>query len=163
MRCEEGCVNMLNPVSPSQQNTSQFSKKLVHQALPSEKNQNSLFTMRTGNPVEVLKRGLKVLETRINARRHDLMSKVAAKTKISDEDKEWPDKGGGNMVDEVHVIDELEKASNYERGLGRLDKKSKAVVQKLQELGQLAGDIIKVAAMAGNKRKRKIVGSMMPS
>ena len=91
------------------------------------------------------------------------MSKVAAKTKISNKDKEWLDKGGGNMVDEVHVIDELKKASNYEHGLGRLDKKSKAVVQKLQELGQLAGDIIKVAAMAGNKRKHKFNDAKLTS
>jgi hypothetical protein len=105
--------------------------------------------MGTGNPVEVLKRGLKVLETRIKAKRHDLTSKVAAKTKISEEEEEWLDMGDGNMVDEVHVIDELENTSNYERGLGRLDKKSKAVVQKLREL---AGDVVKVA---GNKRKRE--------
>ena len=105
--------------------------------------------MGTGNPVEVLKRGLKVLETRIKAKHQDLMSKVAAKTKISEEEEEWLDKGGGNTVDEIHVIDELERASDYERGIGRLDEKYKAVVQKLREL---AGDIVKVA---GNKRKRK--------
>lgn len=30
--------------------------------------------MGMGNPIEVLKKGLKVLETRIKAKRHDLMS-----------------------------------------------------------------------------------------
>lgn len=74
---------------------------------------------------------------------------MAAKTKISEEDEEWLDRGDGNMVDEVHVIDELERASNYERGLERLDKKSKAVVQRLREL---AGDVVGVS---GNKRKRE--------
>ncbi len=55
----------------------------------------------------------------------------------------------GIMVDEAYVIDKLDNTSNYERGLGRLDKKSKAIVQKLREL---AGDIVKVA---GNKQKRE--------
>jgi len=104
--------------------------------------------MGTGNLVEVLKRGPKVLETCVKAKRHDLMSKVAAQAKISEEEEEWLDMGDGNMVDEVQVIDELEKASDYERGFGRLDHKSKAVVQKLREL---AGDA--VVKVAGNKRK----------
>jgi hypothetical protein len=99
------------------------------------------------NPVDILKRGLKVLETRIKAKQDELKSKLASKT-ISEEEEEWLDKGGGNTVDEVYVIDELEKASNYERGLERLDEKHKVVVQKLREL---AGDTLKVA---GNKRKR---------
>lgn len=73
------------------------------------KTRNSHSTMGTGNPIEVLKRGLKVLETRIKAKRHDLMSKVAVKTKISEEEEECLDEGGGNMVDEVRVIDKLEK------------------------------------------------------
>jgi hypothetical protein len=105
--------------------------------------------MGTRNPVEVLKRGLKVLEAWIKAKHHDLMSKVAAKTRISDQEEEWLDKGGRNMVDEVQVIDKLETASDYERGLGRLDKKSKAVVQRLQEL---ACDVVKVA---GAKQKHE--------
>ena len=105
--------------------------------------------METRNQVEVLKRGLKILETRAKAKRHDLMSKLAAQTKISEEEEEWLDRGGGNMVDEVHLIDELENASDYEHAFGRLDKESKAIVRRLQEL---AGDIIKVA---GNKRKRE--------
>jgi hypothetical protein len=103
--------------------------------------------MGTRNPLEVLKKGLKVLEIHIKAKHHDLMSKVAAKTKISEEEEEWLDKGSGNTVDEVHVIDELETVSDYECGLGRLDEKYKAVVQRLWEL---AGDIVKVA---GNKQK----------
>lgn len=103
-------------------------------------------------PVEILKKGLNVLEKRIKAKRDELTSKLASKT-ISEEEEEWLDVGG-NMVDEVHVIDELEKASNYERGLGKLDEKYKVVVQKLREL---AGDIVKVA---GDKRKREFTDSI---
>ena len=103
-------------------------------------------------PVEILKKGLNVLEKHIKAKRDELTSKLASKT-ISEEEEEWLDVGG-NMVDEVHVIDELEKASNYERGLGKLDEKYKVVVQKLREL---AGDIVKVA---GDKRKREFTDSI---
>jgi hypothetical protein len=110
--------------------------------------------MGQGNLVEVLKRGLKVLESHIKVKANELMSKVAAKT-ISEEEEEWLDKGGGNTVDEVYVIHELETASDYERGLGRLDGKYKAVVQKLREL---AGDIINVA---GNKRKRESISILL--
>lgn len=34
-----------------------------------------------------------------------------------------------NFVNEQQVIDELENASDYERGLGRMDKKKKGIVQ----------------------------------
>jgi len=52
------------------------------------------------------------------------------------------------MVDEQRVIDTLEAASDYERGVKRLDGPGKAIVTKLREL---AGDLAKVA---GKKRKR---------
>ena len=50
-----------------------------------------------------------------------------------------------NTVDEQCVIDELEAASDYERGLARLDDGGRAIVKKLQKWG---GDL---AQVAGNK------------
>jgi hypothetical protein len=50
-------------------------------------------------------------------------------------------------VEEDCVIETLESASDYERGLGRMGEQEKGVVQKLREL---ASDITKVA---GKKRK----------
>jgi hypothetical protein len=52
-----------------------------------------------------------------------------------------------NLVDEAHVLDLLESASDHERGLGRLGKKEKGVVQKLHEL---VGDVSKVAGTKQN-------------
>jgi len=46
------------------------------------------------------------------------------------------------------LFTKLEAASNYERGLARLDDTGKAIVKKLREW---AGDL---AQVAGNKRKR---------
>jgi len=37
-------------------------------------------------------------------------------------------------VDEEHVVDILDKASDYERGLGRVGQGEKSVVQKLMQL-----------------------------
>jgi hypothetical protein len=53
-----------------------------------------------------------------------------------------------NTVDKQCIIDKLEAASDYERGLARLDDTGKAIVKKLREW---AGDLVQVA---GNKRKR---------
>ena len=52
-----------------------------------------------------------------------------------------------NTVDEQHVIDGLEAASDYERGLTRIDNGGRAIVKKLQEWG---GDL---AQVVGNKWK----------
>jgi hypothetical protein len=50
------------------------------------------------------------------------------------------------------VIDFLENASDYNRGMGRLDEKGLEIVKRLR---QWAGDLSK---MAGNKRKCKTSG-----
>jgi len=55
-----------------------------------------------------------------------------------------------NTVDEKHIINMLEDASDYERGVARLDNKVKAVVMKLKEW---AGGIAHKIANASSKRK----------
>jgi len=70
-----------------------------------------------------------------------------SKTSISSADERWLDHEA-NTVEEEHVIHDLEKASDYERGLERLDRDGKAIVKKLRGW---AGDLMKVA---GKKRKR---------
>ena len=62
-------------------------------------------------------------------------------------DEQWLDHKA-NTVDEQCIIDKLEAASDYERGLARLDDTGKAIVKKLRDW---AGDL---AQVAGNKRKR---------
>ncbi|KAF8268944.1 hypothetical protein EI94DRAFT_1726481 [Lactarius quietus] len=53
---------------------------------------------------------------------------------ISEIDEEWLD-GDGNLIGEERVVQDLEEASDYERGLERLDMESRGIVQKLQGLG----------------------------
>ena len=91
-------------------------------------------------PLEVLRKGLKILEKQVNSRRMDLQTHLAERKSISSQDKEWLD-NDANLVNEQCVLDTLDEASDYERGLGRLDNKQKGVVRKLREL---AGDLTKV-------------------
>jgi hypothetical protein len=64
---------------------------------------------------------------------------------LSESDEEWLD-GEGNLIDEERVLELLENASNYERGLERLNSKDRGVVQKLQNVGN---------GVVGKKRKRE--------
>ena len=52
---------------------------------------------------------------------------------------------------EQRVLDTLERASNYERGLERLDDAEKGIVRKLQEV---AGNLSK---LVGNKQKHTCI------
>ena len=96
-------------------------------------------------PLEVIMKGLEIQEKQFNSRRTDLQTHLAKKS-ISSQDEKWLDHNA-NFMDEQHVLDTLDKASDYDRGLGRLDDKQKGNVKKLQEL---AGDLTKVV---GQKQK----------
>jgi hypothetical protein len=98
-------------------------------------------------PLEVLKKGLKILQNRVKDKKEKLQAQLAEKVSISSQDENWLDHEA-NLVDEQRVLDTLERASNYERGLERLDDAEKGVVRKLREV---AGDLSK---LVGNKRKR---------
>jgi hypothetical protein len=45
----------------------------------------------------------------------------------------------GNLALEQHLVDTLDKESNYKRGVEKLDDSGKAIVVKLREL---AGDLL---------------------
>jgi hypothetical protein len=98
------------------------------------------------NPLNVLKSGLTKLKNLTKTKKDDLLAHLHRKEEISNEEEEWLD-NATNLVDEEAIIDLLEKASDYERGLTRLNSQQKSLVDKLKELG---GGIKKVA---GNKRK----------
>ena len=103
----------------------------------------------TPKPLDVLKKGLSKITQGFKVRRDELNAKLARKESISSSDEYWLDHHDeANTVDEQRVIDTLEAASDYERGVKRLDGPGKAIVTKLREL---AGDLAKVA---GKKRIR---------
>ena len=100
----------------------------------------------------VLKEGLTKFSKTIKDRKDDLNSKLSREEPISSADEQWLDHEA-NTVDEQRVLDELEAASDYERGLAQLDDEGKGIVKKLKEW---AGDLARghITQVAGNKRKR---------
>ena len=97
-------------------------------------------------PLDVLKRGLNILQQQVKARKEKLQATLAEGKAISSQDECWLD-NEANLVVKQQVLEVLENASNYEEGLRMLDDVQKGVVQKLQEI---AGDITKVV---GKKQK----------
>ena len=87
-------------------------------------------------PISTLKKGLAQFSKKIKARKDKLMDMLAKNEKISDDDEHWLDHEA-NTVDEQHVLDILEAASDYEKEVGRLDANSKGFVKKLWELSEL--------------------------
>ena len=98
-------------------------------------------------PLEILKKGLHKFSKKIKECKEALEAKLARKETILADDEHWLDHEA-NVVDEQRVIDNLEMASDYERGFARLDDTGKAVVKKLREW---AGEL---AQVKGSKRKR---------
>ena len=80
----------------------------------------------------------------IKTRKKEFSAKLAKAETISSSDEH----NKANTVEEEHVLDTLESASDYKQGLGCLDKDGKAIMKKLREW---AGDLAKVA---GHEWKR---------
>ena len=80
----------------------------------------------------------------------DLLDRLAKKEQLSDDDENWLD-NDGNLVNEQRVIETLDTASDFERGLERLSVEEKTALQRLRVLRLAAGlDLSK-------KRKRKCI------
>jgi hypothetical protein len=99
-------------------------------------------------PLEILKQGFRKFSQKIKKKKDELNAKLSRRETISSADENWLDNEANN-VDEQHVLEHLESASDYERGVARLDDNGKAVVKRLKEW---AGEL--PAKPAGNKRKR---------
>ena len=85
------------------------------------------------NPqVEILKRGLKILEKEAEAHKKKLGATQVSKGSLSEEDEQWLDTTG-NFVDEVYVIDFLKNVPDYKKSLEKLEEKHKDTVLRLQE------------------------------
>ncbi|KAF8256938.1 hypothetical protein EI94DRAFT_1709902 [Lactarius quietus] len=94
-------------------------------------------------PLDVLKQGLSQLKKRYEAKKKVLTAKWQS---LTAEEEHWLDHEG-NLVDEQHVLDTLEAASDYECAVLQLDDAGKALVKKLREE---AGDVPKVVGAKQN-------------
>ena len=85
-------------------------------------------------PLNSLKKGLHTLRNQVQDWKSRIESNLNAGKAISEINEEWLD-GNGNLISKEQVVQDLEEASNDERGLERLDMESRGIVQKLQVLG----------------------------
>ena len=104
--------------------------------------------LRMIDPLDLLKKGLHTLRNQVQERKTRIKSDQKASKVLSESDEDWLD-GEGNLVNEEQVVQDLEEASDYEKGLGRLDAEGRGIVQRLQVLG--GGHRTAV----GKKRRRK--------
>ena len=101
-------------------------------------------------PLEILKKGLLKLKQTVKKKKDELDAKLTWKEPISASDEEWLD-NEGNLIDQQRILDNLEAASDYERGLERLGEEEKRIVWDLIKLG----DDLPLNT-GGNKRKRTL-------
>jgi len=94
--------------------------------------------------LNILKNAFSKLKKSTEKRRKALLSRLAKKEKLTDADEAWLD-GDRNLVDEECVIDTLDAASDFERGVEQLSDNGKAALDRIR---QAAGDNV------SKKRKR---------
>ena len=84
------------------------------------------------NLLETLKKGLSKFTELIKTRKKELSVKLARAETISSSDEHWLDTEA-NTIDEQCIIDVLESASDYERGIEHLTNDGKAIVKRLRQ------------------------------
>ncbi|KIK90453.1 hypothetical protein PAXRUDRAFT_151941 [Paxillus rubicundulus Ve08.2h10] len=77
-------------------------------------------------PVDILKKGLQKLRDQTHDRKVRLEAELKANRPISEVDEEWLDHTG-NLVDEERVVEELDKASDYEAVFEKLNQQEKSI------------------------------------
>ena len=90
------------------------------------------------NLLNVLKKAFSKLKKSFEKHQNNLLDCLAKKEKLSDDDENWLD-NNGNLINEEHVIDTLDAASNFERGLGRLSDEEKIALRQLRQAAGLDG------------------------
>ena len=94
--------------------------------------------------LDILKNAFSKLKKSTETRRKALLARLSKKEKLSVNDETWLD-NTGNLVDEECIIEALDAASDFERGVERLSDNGKAALSRLR---QAAGDNV------SKKRKR---------
>ena len=97
--------------------------------------------------LDSLKNAFLKLKKSTERRRKSLLNCLAKKEKLSEADETWLD-NDGNLVDEECVIEALDAASDFERGVERLSDNGKAALDWLRQAAE--GNVSK-------KRKRTCI------
>lgn len=104
------------------------------------------------SPLEVLKQGYGKLKKQVEHRKKALEDRLANAQRIPDDDSKWLD-NEANLVDEQRVLEDLEAASDYERGVLHLDTKRKVAWARMKDLAEGVKASVMVS-MPPTKRKR---------
>ena len=86
--------------------------------------------------LKALKNAYSKLKKTFETRQKDLLDRLARKEKLSNDDENWLD-NDGNLVTKERVIDTLDAASDFERGLEKLTDEEKAAFQRLRQVAGL--------------------------
>ena len=106
-------------------------------------------TMGSLPALSVLKNGFKALENQTRERKKLLEAQLSNSQSISSDDERWLD-GEANLIDELRVVEMLEKARDYGRAFEGLDTVQRQIVEKLQDAGGESAQL----EMERKKRKR---------
>ena len=79
-------------------------------------------------PLDILKKGLAKFSSQIKDRKDKLNTRLSRRETITSADEAWLD-NKANTVDEQCILNALEEASDYERGVERLDEDGKKIVK----------------------------------
>jgi len=85
--------------------------------------------------LDILKNAFSKLKKSTEKRRKALLNCLAKKEKLSEADETWLD-NDGNLVDEERVIEALDAASDFERGVERLSDNGKAALYRLRQAAE---------------------------
>ncbi|ESK80624.1 tigger transposable element derived 4 [Moniliophthora roreri MCA 2997] len=98
--------------------------------------------------IEIVKKGYERLQKQVEAQKKSLQECLAKNKQLSEADSNWLD-NKGNTVDEMVLLDKLEKESDYEQAVERLEPQQRRILNHLMALG---GDG-QGASTAGAKQK----------
>jgi ribosome assembly protein YihI (activator of Der GTPase) len=84
--------------------------------------------------LDILKKGLKQLESQHKERREQLLAKLKAKRTISESNQDWLD-GAANLADKERLVEAMENAIDYDGAVAALNPREQAIVAELMKHG----------------------------
>ena len=105
-------------------------------------------SLMSKNLLDELESGLQVLHERIQARKNDLLARLAKEEKISDEDETWLD-NEANLVDEESLVTSLQASLDPKAVLLALNETQRTALDRLRNANPRSG-----GGDCANKRKR---------
>ena len=102
--------------------------------------------------IELLRKGLTALEKHVAKRKAAIEDRLKKKEHVDDDDTTWLD-GPANLIDERRALDLIENASDYEKGLSRLDQGLRAAVERMKEFAAGVKNSVMASKVPSAKRK----------